>query len=106
MIKWKLKPEHKETRSSFYFAKDGFVIKIDEAGTSSIELPNRIWSLDIYYYTNSSKTQVFKDAVVVKFNKDKSIYEANAKKSATKLAKKLMAKYAHRANMFFSAIAS
>lgn len=109
MIKWKIKPEHMINKAEFYFSKDGFVIKASYTldtqpiGTS---VGLDFWDLEIYYYTNSMKSVIYKDKFHVSHNKDEKVYEANAKKTATKLSKKFMGKYAHRANTFFTSIAS
>ena len=104
MIKWKIKDEDKNSRNSFYFAKDGFIIKIAKPNQTVVD--KEVWTLEIYYYTNAQKTIVFNDSFAVKQNSNNVTYEANVKASASRLAKKFMGKYASRANNFFTAIAS
>jgi uncharacterized protein YqkB len=106
MIKWKIKDEDKNNRNSFYFAKDGFIIKIAKPHKAILDSNKEFWTLEIYYYTNAQKTVVFNDNFTVKINNNSATYEANVKASASRLAKKLMGKYTSRANNFFTAIAS
>ncbi len=110
MIKWKIKDEHKAERDEFYFAKDGFVIKIDKTPldlqSSGTFHPIDIWKIEIYYYTNTVKSVIFNSEFYVDSTKEAKLCESIAKANATKMAKKFMAKYAHRANTFFGAIAS